>query len=195
VLRRLRFELATDDAGEQREVQVQDVLAAHVVPELTDGLEIRQRFDVADGAADLHDHDLGLGLAGNAMDARLDLVRDVRDDLHRRAEVVAAALLRDDRVVDLSGREVGGPRDVAVDEALVVTEVEVGLGAVLGDEDLAVLVGRHRPGIDVEVGIHLQRSDGETAGREDATERRGGDALAQRGGDPSGHEHELRHGR
>ena len=37
-------------------------------------------------------------------------------------------------------------RQVLVDETLVVADVEVGLGAVLGDEHLAVLVGTHVPG-------------------------------------------------
>ena len=37
---------------------------------------------------------------------RFDLVGDVRDHLHRAAEVVAAALLLDHRVVDLAGGEV-----------------------------------------------------------------------------------------
>ncbi len=40
----------------------------------------------------------------------------------------------------------------AAGEALVVAEIEVGLRAVVGHEHLAVLVGRHRAGIDVEVG-------------------------------------------
>ena len=40
-------------------------------------------------------------------------------------------------------------------EALVVAEVEVGLGAVVGDEHLAVLIGAHGPRIDVEIGIEL----------------------------------------
>src|SRR5206468_7217718 len=69
-----------------------------------------------------------------------------------------------------------------------------GLGAVFGDEDLAVLIGRHRSRVDVEVRIHLERRDGESSRRENATEGSGGDAFAQRGSDPSGHEHELRHG-
>ena len=38
-----------------------------------------------------------LGVAGAALDAGLDLVGDVRDDLHGAAEVVAAALLVDHR--------------------------------------------------------------------------------------------------
>ena len=39
-------------------------------------------------------------------DEVLDLVGDVRNDLHRAAEVIAAALLLDDALVDLAGREV-----------------------------------------------------------------------------------------
>jgi len=118
----------------------------------------------------------------------------VGDDLDRGAEVVAAPLLRDDGVVDLAGGDVRGARDIAVDEALVVAEVQIGLGAVLCDEDFAVLVGRHRPRIDVEIRVHLERGDGEVTRLQDPPDGRRGDALAQRGGDTPGHEHELRHG-
>ena len=86
----------------------------------------------------------------------LDLVGDVRDDLHRPAEVVAAALLVDHRLVDAAGGEVVGWREVErVREALVVAEVEVGLGAVVGDVDLAVLERAHRARVDVEVRVEL----------------------------------------
>ena len=75
---------------------------------------------------------------------RFDLVGDVRDHLHRAAQVVAAALLADDRVVDLAGGEVVLLAHPRRQEALVVAEVEVGLGAVVGDEHLAVLERAHR---------------------------------------------------
>ena len=74
-------------------MDVADVLAALVLAHLADRLEERQRLDVADRAADLGDDDVGLGLLGEAVDAVLDLVGDVRDDLHGAAEEVAAALL------------------------------------------------------------------------------------------------------
>ena len=51
----------------------------------------------------MHDVD---ALGATPRMARLDLVGDVRNDLHRRAEVLAAPLLRDDGVVDLAGGEV-----------------------------------------------------------------------------------------
>ena len=66
--------------------------AADVDRELADRLEERQRLDVADGAADLGDDDVDVAGLGDQLDALLDLVGDVRDDLHGRAEVVAAAL-------------------------------------------------------------------------------------------------------
>ena len=121
-------------------MDVQDVGPADVLAHLADGLEERQALDVADGPADLDDDDVRLAVAGDAADALLDLVGDVRDDLDGAAEVVAAALLGDDRLVDAAGRDVAELAQVGVDEALVVAEVEVGLGAVVGDEDLAVLV-------------------------------------------------------
>jgi hypothetical protein len=40
-----------------------------------------------------------------------------------------------------------------------VPEVEVGLGAIVGDVDLAVLVRAHRSGIDVDVGVELLQVD------------------------------------
>ena len=72
--------------------------------ELADRLEERQRLDVADRAADLGDHEVdGLRL-GDDQDPVLDLVGDVRDHLDGRAEVVAAALAPDHRVVDARRR-------------------------------------------------------------------------------------------
>ena len=77
----------------------------------------------------------------------------MRNDLNRRAEVLAAALLVENIPVDLSGRQIGVFVKILVDEALVVTEIKVSLGSVLRDVYLSVLIGAHRAGIDVYVGI------------------------------------------
>ena len=55
-------------------------------------------------------------------------------------------------------------------EALVVAEVEVGFSAVVGDEDFAVLEGRHGSGIDVEVGVELHQVDAEAAALKQAAD-------------------------
>ena len=128
-----------------------------------------------------------------ALDELLDLVGDVRDDLHRLAEVLAAALLRDDRLVDAAGREVVHLPHLGGGEALVVAEVEVGLRAVVGHEHLAVLERAHRARIDVDVRVELEERDFEAARFEQRGDGRGGEPLAERRHDAAGHEHVFRH--
>jgi hypothetical protein len=91
-------------------------------------------------------------------------------------------------VVDAARGDVRRARGVRVGVALVVAEVEVGLGAVLGDEDLAVLVRRHRARIDVDVRVELLDPDREALRDEESADRGGGDALAERGDHTTCHE-------
>ena len=79
-------------------------------------------------------------------------------------------------------------------EALVVAEVEVGLGPVVGDEDLAVLVRAHRARIDVEIGVELAQPHLVAARLQQRAERRGGETLAEGGDHAAGDEDVPRHG-
>ena len=149
VLRRLRLELAgSRDVRQQRDVDVERVVRADFLLDLADGLEERLALDIADRTADFRDDDVSAVRLGDIVDLLLDLVRDVRDDLYRRAEVLALALLVEDRPVDLARRDVGVLRQVDIDEALVMAEIEVGLCAIIRDKDLTVLVRAHRTRID-----------------------------------------------
>ena len=112
-------------------------------------------------------------------DSALDLVGDVRDHLDRLAEVVAAAFGGEHRLVDRTGGGVRRPRQVLVDEALVVTEVEVGLASVVGDEHLTVLVRVHRARIDVDVRVELLHHDPQSTQFEQPAERARGETLAE----------------
>src|SRR5205814_3766590 len=97
VLGRLGLELAGGaDEGHQRQVNVERVVAADILTELPDGFEERQAFDVADGAADFHEHDVHVG--GDRANAVFDLVGDVRNHLNRAAEVITAAFLLNHRL-------------------------------------------------------------------------------------------------
>ena len=62
-----------------------------------------------------------------------------------------------------------------------MAEVEIGLGAVVGDEDLAVLERAHRAGVDVDVRVELLQRDAEAARLEQRADRCRGDALAETG--------------
>src|SRR5699024_7944939 len=193
MLGRLGFEFAGGrQVGHQRDVQEETVVPADVVANLPGGFQKRLGFDIAYGATDFGDHHVGpvpvlVGFA-HRQDPVFDLVGDVRDDLHRVAEVLASPFLGDHGGVDLSGGHVGRAGQVAIQEALVVPDVEVGLGTVLGDEDLTVLERVHRPRVHVEVRVELLHRDLQTAGDQQLSEAAGSQPLAQRGGDTAGDE-------
>src|SRR5262249_38707824 len=109
---------------------------------------------------------------------------DVRDDLDGAAEIVAAALLLDDGLVDLAGGVVAVAAEGGVGEALVVAEVEISFGTVIEDVDLTVLVGAHRAGIDVDVRVELLQPAARASVLQHNADRRTGEALAE-GADPS----------
>ena len=184
VLGGLGLELAGGlEVGHEREVDEAGVLGAGLEAELARGLEERQALDVARDAADLAQDDVRRGLvavrlAGRA-DRGLDLVRHVRHDLDRPAEVAAGALAGEDGRVDAAGGEVARLRAGDAGEALVVAEVEVRLRAVVRHEHLAVLVGRHRAGVDIEVGVELLHEDAVAAALQEQREACRGDPLAE----------------
>lgn len=95
--------------------------------------------------------------------AALDLVGHVRNHLHRLAQELATPLLVDDRLVDLAGGVVGVSRERAGSESFVVAQVQIGFASVVQHEDLAVLVGAHRSGIDVQVGVQLLHPNAQSA--------------------------------
>ena len=142
------------------------------------GLEEGQALDVARGAADLGDGDVDVRTVEGAHGA-LDLVGDVGDDLDGGAEVAALTLAGEDGAVDFAAGVVGGLGTGDARDAFVMTQVEVGLGAVIGDEDLAVLIGAHRAGVDVEVGVEFLHGHAVATAAEEEGEGGGGDAFAE----------------
>ena len=165
----LGFELSSGgQEGNEGYMDEGDVVAPQIGAHLSGGLEEGLGLDVTDGATDLGDDDVGevavvIGLGLSAHDS-LDLVGDVRDDLDSVAEVLPSPFLCDDGGVDLSGGGVGLAGEVHVEKSLVVPDVEIGLRAVVSDEDLAVLEGVHRAGIDVDVGVQLLHDNADAAG-------------------------------
>ncbi len=173
-------------------MHIDRIVARQVVAELADRLEERHRLDVADRAADLAEHEVVVVVA--VEDEVLDLVGDVRNDLHGRAEIVAAPFALDDVLVDAAGGDVVGLVGRAVGEALVVAEVEVGLRPVVGDEHLAVLIRAHRARIDVEVGVELLDARAVAARLQQGSESRCRYAFAKGGNHAAGDEYISRHG-
>jgi hypothetical protein len=75
-----------------------------------------------------------------------------------------------------------------------MAKIEIGLRPVVGHVNLAMLIGRHRAGVDVEIGIELADADLVVARLEKRGEAGGHQALAKRGDHAAGDENIPRHG-
>ena len=73
--------------------------------------------------------------------------------MYRSSEVITATLFPEDFVVDLSGREVIPFRHRRPGEALVMPQIKVRFGAVIGDEYLTVLKRAHGTGVNIDIGV------------------------------------------
>ena len=69
-------------------------------------------------------------------------------DSRRAAPSGCVAINATGRHIVSTGRRTSG-------ETLVMAEVEIGLGAIVGDENLAVLIGTHGPRVDIEIRVEL----------------------------------------
>ncbi len=167
------------DIGHQHHMDEAAVFRPLFQAHLADGLQKRLALDVAGGAADLGDDHVGLGAPGQVVDITLDLVGDVGDDLHGLAQVSPLAFLAQHVPVHLAGGQVGILVQILVDEAFIMPQVQVGLGAVVGDEHLPVLQGAHGAGVHVDIGVQLLGRHLQPPGLEQPAQAGGRNALAQ----------------
>ena len=165
-------------------MQKETVLPTNLVTHLAGRFQERLGFDIADSAADLGDDDVwpvavGVRL-GHLQDPAFDLIGDVRDHLHGIAEVLPTAFPGDDFRIHLAGGHIRRTGQIPVQEALIVADVEVGFGPVLGDEHLTVLERVHGSRINVEVRVEFLHGHLQSAGGQQLPETAGGQALAKR---------------
>ena len=188
MLTRLRL-LLTNHTHDRNhaDVDVAEIVRTHLVLQLLESLQVHGRFNVADGTSELNQTDIGAaGLAvdrdlGNLIDPLLDRVSYMRDHLHSLSQVVTIALLLDDLVVDLTRRDIVTRSKGDVQEALVVTQVEIRLTAVLQNINFAVLKRGHGASVDVQVWIDLHRRNSVAMCLENDTETRNSCPLTQTG--------------
>lgn len=126
---------------------------------LTDGFKERKAFHIAGRSADLGNDHVGLRVPAGLDDKAADLVGDVRNDLYGFAKVFAVAFFVDDVPVHLARRQIGVGMQVLVNEAFVMSQIEIGFQTVVGHEHFAVLERRHRPRVHIDIRIELLRSD------------------------------------
>ena len=136
-------------------MDVQGVLSSLLKTHLTYCLKERLALDVAYGTAYLCDHYIGICLLSHIVYEAFYLICDIWDYLHCPSQILAVALLGKHVGKHFAGGEVGKLVQVLVDEPLVMAQVKVGLGAVLGDIYLSMLVWAHCSRVHVDVRIKL----------------------------------------
>ena len=183
---------ARSDERHQRHMDVANIVAADFVLELTNRLEERKDLDVTNGSTDLGDDDVHI-VGGQALNTALDLIGDVRDDLNGPTQVITTSFRGKHRLIDAPCRCVRRTREVLVDEAFVVAEVEVRLATVIGDEDLSMFERIHGARIDVDVRIELLHRDAQTAHLQESAEGGSCESFAERACHSASHEHMLWH--
>ena len=181
---------AAGDGDHQRHVDIQHVFPSLLRRHLTDGLQIRLALDVTHRAADLRDDHVRLSVI-HGVQPPLDLVGHMGDDLHRAAQIAALPFPVQHRPEDLSGGNgaVAGQR--LIHEALIVSQVQIRLRAVVGDEHLSMLVRTHSSRVYIQVRIEFLVSYPQTALLQQPAQRCRADALSQPGHHAAGHKNIL----
>lgn len=123
----------------------------------------------------LDDADIGLlarlvdRYLGHTVDGVDDRIDNVGYNLDSAAKVLALALVLDNLLIDLASGDVVVAGKIDTEVTLVVAEIEIGLATIVKDEALAVLLGVHGTGINVDVRVNLDGGDLETQGLEKET--------------------------
>src|SRR5260363_148461 len=148
---------------------------------LAGGFQKGQRFNITDRAADFNNRNIRQRLRRlyAALDEGLNLVGNMRNHLDGFAQIRAAPLLAQYRLVNLPGGEIVLAAHSGLHKAFIMAEIKIRLRAVFGHEYFAVLQGIHRAWIDIDIRVQFEKRDGQSAGFKDRAERGGSNALSQ----------------
>src|SRR3989338_1875373 len=95
------------DIWDEGEVNIENIIAANIKPELSCRFQEWQALDIAYGAAYLYDHDIGSRKVRRLPYALFYFVGYMRYDLNGLAQIVAAPLFCDNGIINLARRNVG----------------------------------------------------------------------------------------
>ena len=103
----------------------------------------------------------------------------MRNHLNGLAEVVSTPFLGQNGLIDLSAGEVVRTSEHAIREALVMSQIQIGLRSVSQNIDLAVLKGIHRTGINIEIRVELLKNHLQSTTLQQSAQRGRRESLAE----------------
>ena len=123
-----------------------------------------QGFNITDAPAYFRDNEIIFSAFAQEEDVSLYLVCNMRDDLNSFSQIFSLSLFCNDIVVDPARGDVIGLGRANIKKTLIMAQVQVRLGPVIGDVALAVLVGVQCSGIDIDVGVKFLNGNFEPSG-------------------------------
>ena len=117
------------------------VFTSHFQGDLPDAFQKRQTLDVTRGAADFRDDEICLRMASCLYDEILDFIRHMRDHLYGFSQIFSVPFLVDDIPVHPPGGQVRIRMEVLVDEALIMTQIQIGFQSVICHKHFPMLIG------------------------------------------------------
>ena len=156
LLRRLRLQLTRRaQIRHQSRVNIQHIPRRLIMTKLTNRLQKRQPLNVTHRPTNLRDDDVPSHLQRHFINPRLDLIRHMRNHLHRAPLILPRPLLLNHRRIHLPARQIVQPRQIRVREPLIMPQIQIRLRPVIQHINLPVLIRVHRARIDVQIGIKL----------------------------------------
>ena len=156
VLGRLRFQFSRRaDIGNQRNMNVQHVILTHIFFYLTDGFQERQAFNIANRTADFGNNEIRVVVVAYPEYPGLYLIGNMGNNLHRAAQIIAPALLRNDGLVDFTGSHIGTLGQVDINKTFIMAQIQVRFRSVIRHEHFAVLIRAHGSRIDIDIRIEF----------------------------------------
>ncbi|MPM81263.1 hypothetical protein SDC9_128315 [bioreactor metagenome] len=181
---------AAGDLNDERHVDKDHVALGLLRAHLADGLQEGLGLNIAHGAADFADDHVHV-VARHRVHPALDFVGDVGDDLDGGSQIIAPPLPVENGPVNLSGGDGGISGEGLVHKPLVVAQIQVRFGPVVGDENLPMLIGAHGAGVHIDIGVELLIAHSQAPLLQKASQGRRADALAQARHHAAGHKYKF----
>ena len=127
--------------------------------QLANAFDERQRFDIAYCSTDFRDHKVKLVLRSQQLHISLDLVGDMRNNLHSLAQIIALAFLIYHTLINTTCRNIVRACSRNIQKTFIMSQVQVRFMSVYGYITFTVLIRVQCTRIDINVGVKLLDSN------------------------------------
>ena len=131
----------------------QAILSAYFQGHLTNGFDKRLALNITDGSTDFGNHYICIGFLSPHVDKMLNLIGNMRNDLNRLAKILALTLTIQNIPVNLTTGKIGVLIQILINKTLIMSQVQIRLRTVIGNENFSVLIWAHGSRVNVHVWI------------------------------------------